>query len=427
MLINSDKSRPTNSRVYHNQQVYSDGSVFFSRPGKLSVLCAFKGLDAFPFDSLSCDFELGGWARSGADVYYTLAEPALSQGGSATAQATYAQYGLVLEKSSVSISDFFYDCCPDEPWPIIKFRIYTTRATSYFAKTIIAPNIIFVLLSFAVFYLDVQCGERLGYGITLILAMVASDIIVGERLPVCNEWLWAEHFSGGSVLFATAALLESCVVTHLYYKANDAPKQHVVKSMLDKLAARLGWDSKRLGRGGSDGANDNIAVGVGDGTPELSVQLASDTKQVSDGSSSFLRSGSSTFGSSFRARATSAARSMSRKGTALDESKGPHTEVRMRVTTLKLLGKDTETQRTRAAIIIQTAVRRFLVTKRLARLRSEREHTRQQYLLERGQSVTQVELAQKLDLWSVTLFPLAYAIFVAYMASVAGNSGDEPQ
>ena len=48
-------------------QVTHDGSIFWSRPGRLAIACRFSGLVAFPFDSLGCAFEIGGWATSGID------------------------------------------------------------------------------------------------------------------------------------------------------------------------------------------------------------------------------------------------------------------------------------------------------------------------------------------------------------------------
>ena len=34
--------------------IYSDGSVYHSRPGTLDIMCRFSGLAAFPFDTLKC-------------------------------------------------------------------------------------------------------------------------------------------------------------------------------------------------------------------------------------------------------------------------------------------------------------------------------------------------------------------------------------
>lgn len=44
-------------------QVWSSGSMFWSRPGELEILCAFQDLSQHPFDQTECTFELGGWAK----------------------------------------------------------------------------------------------------------------------------------------------------------------------------------------------------------------------------------------------------------------------------------------------------------------------------------------------------------------------------
>ena len=41
--------------------------------------------------------------------------------------------------------------------------------------------------SFAVFWLKPSVGERLGYGITLILATEVFKLVVDEVVPVCGE------------------------------------------------------------------------------------------------------------------------------------------------------------------------------------------------------------------------------------------------
>ena len=46
--------------------IYSSGSVWWSRPGILDVLCTFTGLNKFPFSTnLTCPLDIGGWALSG--------------------------------------------------------------------------------------------------------------------------------------------------------------------------------------------------------------------------------------------------------------------------------------------------------------------------------------------------------------------------
>ena len=158
--------------------VSSNGTVFWSRPGPLELTCKFRGLVDFPFDTLGCDFEVGGWALSGLrqglmlyDGGLHLPDPATQE---ATAGSSYQEYSLV--SLSVSLSEFYYPCCTSEPWPIARYSLTLERAAGlYYRILIIVPACLLTLLSFAVFWLSFEVGERLGFGITLILATEVSD------------------------------------------------------------------------------------------------------------------------------------------------------------------------------------------------------------------------------------------------------------
>ena len=45
--------------------VRHDGTVFWTRPGLVSLMCRFSGLVMFPYDKLSCPLDVGGWQLSG--------------------------------------------------------------------------------------------------------------------------------------------------------------------------------------------------------------------------------------------------------------------------------------------------------------------------------------------------------------------------
>lgn len=199
-------------------QVWPDGTVFWSRVGLLKSLCSFSGLKKHPFDKTECTVEFGGWARSGYFANYEFMDPPVAYGGTGTATATYQEYTLIEEDGRANIEVFFYPCCPGEPWPTLSYTFVFTRASNYYFKTLVLPNILFAFFASAVFWLDVRCGERLGFGITVLLAMVATEIIAAESLPTCSEWLWIEVMSGGAVFIAFACLMESCVVTYIYYQ-----------------------------------------------------------------------------------------------------------------------------------------------------------------------------------------------------------------
>lgn len=66
-----------------------------------------------------------------------------------------------------------------------------------------------------------QVGERLGYGITLILAVQVMQITVAELVPVAGELLWVELFNTVNLFFCYAALYETLIVLFLSYFTED--------------------------------------------------------------------------------------------------------------------------------------------------------------------------------------------------------------
>lgn len=217
-LVNQDSAIV---EAFHPKQaiVYPDGTVFWSRVGSIDALCAFSGIRRHPFDENECTVEFSGWSRSGLFANYSLMDQPLSWGGTGTARTTYQEYKLNQERSKAAVTTFFFDCCPGEPWPTLTFTFAFVRTTTaLYLRTLTIPVMLLTFLASAVFWFDVRCGERLGYGITVLLAITAVEIIAEESLPTCPEWLWVEAFTVGSFVISVCCLVESCVVTHLYFK-----------------------------------------------------------------------------------------------------------------------------------------------------------------------------------------------------------------
>ena len=98
------------------------------------------------------------------------------------------------------------------------FNFYFSRASKYYTTKIIAPTILFTYLSFGLFLLDLQMGERLGYGISTVVIIVAQEIVTNEHIPISDETLWINLFIQISTYFTYAALLQSVIVAWIYFK-----------------------------------------------------------------------------------------------------------------------------------------------------------------------------------------------------------------
>ena len=197
--------------------VHPDGRVWSSVPGVVEVMCRFTGLVAFPRDRLSCPIEFGHWSYS--DVVNNLT--ALNGGYEISPQSpasgtSYQQYKL--ESAEAWRTSRLYPCCPNTPYSQLNIRVWMTRTASAYILTIEMPGIIFTMLSFLVFWLDVtQVGERLGFGATMLLSIQLLMTIVADITPLCGETLWIEAFNWVNFLFCTLSIVESVVVVYIAF------------------------------------------------------------------------------------------------------------------------------------------------------------------------------------------------------------------
>ena len=164
--------------------VFADGTVRWWRLGGLRAICAFTGLERFPYDSLGCFFSFGSllpvpvgyipW-EDGEGEYVEEYGGDDSEGGNATIfsindefPAKYQEYILIKERSFGA----WYNNGRD-----FVVQLYFRRASRFYTHRVVLPTIIFTMLSFGLFLLDVRIGERLAFGEYIYVATLL-------RLPV---------------------------------------------------------------------------------------------------------------------------------------------------------------------------------------------------------------------------------------------------
>jgi len=188
--------------------VYPDGTVLWSRNGGIKAICSFSGLDAIPFDELGCELLWGGWTRQNEidhemlnGTFYTVNDDLWQN---------YMPYKLMTDRIQAYYTDPPYK-------GMIGYKFFVRRAKRFYIQKIVVPTILFTYTSFGVYNLDIRLGERFGYVISLLLVIVASDIITSSMLPTCDEHLWLDTLSLYSTFFVMFGLFETVIVGYLHY------------------------------------------------------------------------------------------------------------------------------------------------------------------------------------------------------------------
>ena len=191
-----------------------DGSVYYSRPGQLEVMCKFTGLVAFPFDQLACKMEVGGWIldgwNQGIDIFCTSDGTQCGYEFSKqedTSGSSYQEY--LIQEVEVTTDNYAYEASAGAPWPLVKYNLRLTRSSFFYEWVSLVPGIVITILSFAVFFSDTASADPLGYGISVIVVNLLGNLVLIELLPVCGELIWIDLFSINNTGFCTLALAQS--------------------------------------------------------------------------------------------------------------------------------------------------------------------------------------------------------------------------
>ena len=195
--------------------VTPDGSVFWSRPRNLEVLCNFKGLSMFPFDTLSCKLEFGAWSLNGhlQDIILRPSDGGLSWNSEGVTVGQSFQDYTIQDIEAIR-KVYTYGAYP---WPELIYTVSHSRATSFHVWKLIVPQISMAILSFIPYWMSPECGERLGFGITLVLASLTTEVVSMSMMPISGRTLVMDHVNRLSFIFCVISLLESALTIFVFY------------------------------------------------------------------------------------------------------------------------------------------------------------------------------------------------------------------
>jgi nicotinic acetylcholine receptor alpha-7 len=204
ILNDAYKLTSLGSDVSFTIRIRYDGDLFWTTGRVFNVKCAADIMN-FPFDSHSCQLRFAGWGYNHTIgiipnsklVYLLHFEENLDWKltGSAMSSHSFSSFHVILN---------------------------FTREPLYYNVLVFTPTAVLALLNPLVFILPIECGERLSFGMTILLSYVVFLTLVSDEIPATsNPMSFLIIFI--VVLFITSAAIIVCNIinTKLWYGSDD--------------------------------------------------------------------------------------------------------------------------------------------------------------------------------------------------------------
>lgn len=117
------------------------------------------------------------------------------------------------------LNKVYYNCCPD-PFYDVTLNLIIKRKPLYYVFNLILPCALISCLTLIKFFLPPESGEKVGLGITVLLAMTVFLLLVAETLPATSDDipLLGQYFI--ATMFVTAmSLVGTCTILNFFHRS----------------------------------------------------------------------------------------------------------------------------------------------------------------------------------------------------------------
>lgn len=124
-----------------------------------------------------------------------------------------------LLKMPAKLNKVYYNCCK-YPYYDVTLDLIIKRKPLYYVFNLILPCALISTLTLIGFFLPPESGEKVGLGITVLLAMTVFLLLVAETLPATSDDipLLGQYFI--ATMFVTAmALVSTCTILNFFHRS----------------------------------------------------------------------------------------------------------------------------------------------------------------------------------------------------------------
>ncbi|XP_035677920.1 neuronal acetylcholine receptor subunit alpha-10-like [Branchiostoma floridae] len=213
--------------------VTSTGRVTHLQPTIFTSACPVD-ITRFPFDKQECILDFASWIYTGDKVNMSQVNP---EAGRSTFTPNVE---WILNGAPMSRKVDFYPCCP-HPFVTILIILQLERRSFFYMFNMVLPCAILMILNVLGFYIPPDSGERLGFFMTILLALVVFLQVLSGSLPKTSTTVpQLGLFFAVTIALVGFSCLASIVVIRLSYSGPAArPLPRWLRLLLLHYLARL--------------------------------------------------------------------------------------------------------------------------------------------------------------------------------------------
>ncbi|KAJ0015716.1 hypothetical protein NQD34_014006 [Periophthalmus magnuspinnatus] len=207
-MTERDKSSPSPYlHIYHN------GTVTYKNDQVVLSTCRIR-VYKFPFDTQMCNLSFKSVLMGETDIRLSSYNSTEATEWSRDVMRTQYEWHFVnvtVTKSTTSPFDYRQD--------MITYSILVQRSSMLYIVNFILPVLFFLFLDFASFLMPDTGGEKLGFKITVLLAVTVMQLLLNDILPSSSRRIpLIAVYCIGIFSLMLLSLLETIIVLHLINK-----------------------------------------------------------------------------------------------------------------------------------------------------------------------------------------------------------------
>ncbi|XP_078696717.1 neuronal acetylcholine receptor subunit beta-4-like isoform X1 [Branchiostoma floridae x Branchiostoma belcheri] len=221
IVLLNNKDGQYDVALYTKAIISNDGSVYWLPPSIFTSECSIN-VRHFPFDKQNCTLQFSSWTYNKREV------DLVSLG---------FVYDDFKESGEWRIVDIPSRKVETEDSVFVIYDFMLARKPLFYIVNMIVPIILLTLLSILVFYLPVDCGEKVGLCINVLLALVVFLLLIADIIPATSVDIpLIGRYLMFTMIFVTVETVTSIYVANIHFRGAST---HVMSPWIRYIFLKL--------------------------------------------------------------------------------------------------------------------------------------------------------------------------------------------